>query len=87
MQTITIEASTYSINMGTLLMGNANVIDNVVSLVDFAILSSLLNLSEVDPGYNSNADFNGDGLITLVDFAVLLSNFNVSGQKPSGLEE
>ena len=86
-QTITIEASTYSINMGTLLMGNANVIDNVVSLVDFAILSSLLNLSEVDPGYNSNADFNGDGLITLVDFAVLLSNFNVSGQKPSGLEE
>ena len=84
-QTITIEAPTYSIDMGELLMGNTNVIDNVVSQVDFAILSSLLNLSQVDPGYNPNADFNGDGFITLADFAVLLSNFNVEGQKPSGL--
>jgi N-acetylneuraminic acid mutarotase len=86
-QTITIEAPTYSIDMGELLMGNTNVIDNVVSQVDFAILSSLLNLSQVDPGYNPNADFNGDGFITLADFAVLLSNFNVEGQKPSGVEE
>jgi hypothetical protein len=53
--------------------------DNVVSLADFSLLSSSINLTMGSSGYSANADLNGDGSGTLIDFAILASNFNTSG--------
>ncbi|MAU11687.1 MAG: hypothetical protein CL607_17815 [Anaerolineaceae bacterium] len=70
------------VSFGTLLAGDAND-DNVISALDFSILSSSFNLLSGDPGYDARADFNGDGFITAIDFSLLSANFNVTGETPS----
>ncbi|MEM7797591.1 MAG: LamG-like jellyroll fold domain-containing protein [Chloroflexota bacterium] len=78
-QSITLEAGSNSVDFGIVAGGDANG-DNVVSLVDFSILSATFNLAAGDTDYDSRADFNGDGQVTALDFSILASNFNVNGE-------
>ena len=58
--------------------GDANG-DNVVTIVDFSILSSSFGLSTGQVGYDDRADFNENGAITIQDFSLLSTNFGQSG--------
>jgi hypothetical protein len=80
-QAKTIAAGTNSISMGQLPGGDANGIDNQVSLLDFSILAGIFNTPAPNPGLG--ADFNGDGFITALDFSILASNFGTQGQVPT----
>ncbi len=81
-QTVTLVAGANTVDMGELLMGDANE-DNEVGLEDFSILVSVFGLDLGEPGYDARSDFNGDNSIGLEDFSVLVSNFNTSGEEPS----
>jgi hypothetical protein len=77
-QSITVNGGDVSVNMGTLLAGDAND-DNQVTLADFSILAGSFNLSSGMMGYDPRADLNGDGAVTLTDFSLLSGNFNTTG--------
>jgi hypothetical protein len=49
--------------------------DGDVELSDLAALLAAYGTCEGDPGYNPNADFNGDDCITLADLAALLAHY------------
>jgi len=76
---VDINAATGTVDFGTLLEGDAND-DNIVSLLDFSILSSVFNALSTDADFDERADFNEDGAITLLDFSLLSSNFNAIGE-------
>lgn len=70
-----------SIDFGLLYEGDANH-DNLISILDFSILSATFGKSQ--GGYDEGADLNGDGCITPLDFSQLASNFGQSGEKTKG---
>ncbi len=53
--------------------------NNVVSLVDFAILRAAIGTRPGDAKRDARADFNGNNQIDLTDFAILRSNLGKSG--------
>lgn len=53
--------------------------NNVVSLVDFAILRAAKGTKPGDPKWDPRVDFNGNNQIDLTDFAILRSNSGKSG--------
>ncbi len=83
-QTVTLVAGANSINMGELRMGDA-VNDNIVDILDFSLLGASYDISAGQPGFISEADFNGDGIIDILDFSLLGSNYDTLGENPSGL--
>ena len=42
-------------------------------------LTASFGLTEDDPGFNPNADLDGDGEVTLLDFGILVNNFGAIG--------
>jgi len=66
-----------SVNMGTLLEGDANN-DHIVNFDDYAILSKSWLASELQPEYDAKADFDRNGLINPADLYLLASNWLIS---------
>lgn len=78
MEQVTITSADVSLNLGTLLEGDADN-GNSVSLSDFSLLASSYGTSTGDPNYNASADFNADGMVQLIDFSLLASNYGLTG--------
>jgi hypothetical protein len=70
---VTLVAGVNSINLGTLLEGDAND-DNYVNINDFSLLASGFY-----PMYDARADFNEDGVVNINDFSLLAANFGKYG--------
>ena len=71
---VVISAPQLSIDMGTLLEGDANQ-DNIVNLEDYAILSNCWPASQSQPEYDIRADFDRNGLINTADLSLLANNW------------
>ena len=82
-RSVVISASNTSVNMGTLLEGDANQ-DNIINLEDFAILSKSWLALQLQPGYNAIVDFDYNGLINAADLCLLASNW--LGSSPVEIE-
>ncbi len=63
-----------SVDLGTLLEGNANQ-DSVVNLDDYAILSRCWLASKTQAEYDVRADFDRNGLIDVADLCLLAANW------------
>jgi len=73
-RSVVISAPNTSVDMGTLLEGDANQ-DNIVNFDDYAILSKCWLASELQPEYDARADFDCNGLINQADLYLLASNW------------
>jgi len=73
-RSVVISASNTSVNLGTLLEGNANQ-DNIVNLDDYAILSRCWLSSQSQAEYDARTDFDRDGLINVADLHLLAANW------------
>lgn len=73
-RSVVISAPNTSVDMGTLLEGDANQ-DNIVNFDDYAILSKCWLASESQPEYDVRVDFDCNGLINPVDLYLLASNW------------
>lgn len=76
---ITVAASQQTSGINFSLLGGDADNNNVVSLVDFAILRAANGTRPGDPKWDPRADFNGNNQIDLTDFAILRSNSGKSG--------
>ena len=72
---VSIEESTDSVSLGTLLEGNANN-DIRINTADFSILSGSYAKIATDTEYNAMADFDGSGRVNIADFSLLSGNYN-----------
>ncbi len=70
-------APTTSVNLGTLLEGNADSND-AVNITDFGILAASYGKSTGDPGYDARADFDRSGIVNITDFGLLAANYGKS---------
>ena len=77
-RTVTLTSGSNSVNFGVLMEGDATE-DNIVTILDFSVLSSSFNKCSGDPGYDDRADFNRSGCVTLADFSLLATNFGTQG--------
>ena len=73
-RSIVISAPNTSIDMGTLLEGDANQ-DNIVDFDDYAILSKSWLTSQSQPEYDAMVDFDCNGLVNPADLYLLASNW------------
>ena len=71
---VVISEPSTSVNMGTLLEGNAND-DNIVSISDFGILAVAFMKLDGEAGFDARADFDCNGIINIADFGLLAVNF------------
>jgi len=73
-RSVVITAPSTSVDLGTLLEGNANG-DNIVDLYDYAILSKCWLASEEQAEYEALADFDRNGVINAADLCLLTTNW------------
>lgn len=71
---VVIAAPSSTINMGTLLEGNAND-DNKINIQDFGVLAASYGKSSVDTGFDTRADFDRNNKINITDFGLLAANY------------
>jgi Tol biopolymer transport system component/subtilisin family serine protease len=71
---IMITAPSNTINLGTLLEGNAND-DNKINIQDFGILAGTYGKSSGDTGFDARADFDRSNKISITDFGLLAANY------------
>ena len=71
---VVISAPSTSVDLCTLLEGNANG-DNIIDISDFGILALSFMEWEGNPGYDVRADFDRNGIIDIHDFGLLALNF------------
>ena len=71
---VVISAPNTSVDLGTLLEGNANG-DNIINLNDYAILSMYWLTSEAQNEYDVRTDFDRNGLINAADLYLLADNW------------
>ena len=74
---------TNSINMGTLLEGDADN-NNRIRISDFGILRNAYFTEEGDPDFDPRADFDEDGQIRVRDFSLLRLNYFKEGDIVAG---
>jgi hypothetical protein len=53
--------------------------DNIVSILDYLILSSQFELELGNPGFTGAADFDGDNIVSILDYLILSANFELEG--------
>jgi hypothetical protein len=73
-RSVVISAPNTSVDMGTLLEGDANQ-DNIVNFDDYAILSKCWLASESQPEHDARTDFDCNRLINPADLYLLTSNW------------
>ncbi len=71
---VVIFAPRSSIDMGTLLEGDANK-DNMIDLEDYAILSKSWLATQSQPEYDFRADFDHNGFVNAADLSLLTTNW------------
>jgi hypothetical protein len=71
---IEITSSFNSVNLGTLLEGNANK-DDRINILDFGILATAYGKNKDQSGYNAMADFDRNGAVNIFDFGLLATNY------------
>jgi hypothetical protein len=71
---VVISAPSVSVDLGTLLEGNANQ-DNTIDLDDCAVLSAAWLASKEQPQYDIRTDFDRNGLINAADLSLLAVNW------------
>jgi PKD repeat protein len=71
---VTISLPSTSIDMGTLLEGDADN-DGIVNISDFGILAVSFGKMDGEPGYDDRADFDRNGIINISDFGLLAVDF------------
>jgi len=69
-----LSSSTTTADFGEQQVGDANG-DDVVNILDFALLKASFGKTTGQAGFDPRADFNGDGTINASDFALMKSNF------------
>jgi hypothetical protein len=74
---VTITSPTTSVDMGTLLEGNAND-DEDVGLIDLSDLAASWLQSKGDAAYDAGADFDRDENVNFYDFALMAANWLMS---------
>jgi len=74
MRGVIVSAPSSSVDLGTLLEGNANH-DNVIDLDDCAVLSAAWLASKEQPQYDIRTDFDRNGLINAADLSLLAVNW------------
>lgn len=77
---VSIVSGVDSTDMGELNGGDGDN-NNLVNFLDFSVLANSFNISNGAPGFDINADYNGDGLVNFLDFSVLANNFSVIGNQ------
>ncbi len=71
---VSISSPSTSVDMGTLLEGNAN--DNdIINISDFGILALTFSKFVGDAGFDTRADFDRNGTVNISDFGLLAINF------------
>ena len=73
-RSVVISAPNTSVDLGTLLEGNANQ-DDIVNLDDYAILSMCWLASVAQAEYDDRTDFDRNGLINTADLSLLAANW------------
>ncbi len=73
-RSVVISAPNTSVDLGTLLEGDANQ-DNTVDLDDYAILSMCWLASQSQAEYDAMTDFDRNGLINIADLCLLATNW------------
>jgi hypothetical protein len=73
-KSVVISAPKTSIDLGTLLEGNANQ-DNIVDFDDYTILSMCWMVSDAQVNYEARTDFDRNGLINTADLCLLADNW------------
>jgi hypothetical protein len=71
---VAISGNNTSVNVGTLLEGNANN-DEKVNIQDFGILASTYGKLSGDAGFDARADFDRNDKINITDFGLLAANY------------
>jgi len=71
---VELSTGTTTIDFGELRVGDANG-DDVVNILDFAILKGAIFTWGGQPNFDRRPDFNGDGVVNIMDFALMKSNF------------
>jgi hypothetical protein len=71
---VTIISPINTVNLGTLLEGNANNND-LINIQDFGILATSYGKSQGQPGYNPMADFDRNDIVNIFDFGLLATNY------------
>lgn len=83
MRNVVIAVPYMSLNMGTLLEGDANS-DGIVNITDFSILAASFMKMEGEEGFEPGADFDYNGIINISDFGLLAVNFLKSSPIDTG---
>jgi hypothetical protein len=68
-------------NFGVLLSGDVNN-DNVISILDFSVLSASFGRSVGQAGYDARADLAVNNVVDIQDFSLLSANFGLAGPVP-----
>jgi len=71
---VTITEGTNSLDMGTLLEGDANG-DGIINISDFGILAVAFVSTPSDSNWDARADFDRNGIVNISDFGLLAVNF------------
>lgn len=70
-------AAPATIDMDTLLSGNANG-DSIINILDFGSLAASFREAIGDPGFDPRADFDDNGIVNIFDFGLLAKNFRAT---------
>jgi hypothetical protein len=73
-RSVVVSAPNTSVNLGTLLEGNANQ-DNIVNFDDYAILAMCWQASKTQAEYNAMTDFDRNEFINMADLCLLAANW------------
>jgi hypothetical protein len=71
---VAIATPSTSINLGTLLEGNANNNDRI-NIQDFGLLATAYLKIKGAPGYNTKSDFDRNDIVNIFDFGLLATNY------------
>jgi hypothetical protein len=71
---VTVIAPSNTVNLGTLLEGNANNNDRV-NILDFGLLATSYGKSQGNPAYNPLADYDRNDVVNIFDFGLLTTNY------------
>ncbi|MBN1189841.1 MAG: SBBP repeat-containing protein [Dehalococcoidales bacterium] len=74
---VAIPAPSASVDMGTLMEGNANN-DNKINISDFGILASTYGKQQSEEDFDEQADFDRNGKINIADFGLLSASYGKS---------
>ena len=79
---VDVTSASLTIDMGTLLSGNAfrdniNEPIDIINIFDFGQMAASFREELGNPGFDPDADFDANGIVNIFDFGLLAKNFRV----------